>query len=207
MGRKRRKSSKVRGRPRVAKSQYAKDHKRRVGYWPLKAHGTGQQLGSIIRASGTLSPKQQTIVSEFPSLCLQVFSQRVTLKNRGARAYEIMGTQMQSAVEQLALSLTGMYLYANEAGDRPWILKTRGSCKQHPDNETKGIFSLVVCISTDAPYHMLVSSNCQSKATRFACHELSNFSYIVFPACMYHQCRAPESNHRTIMNVLVSAKP
>ena len=113
--------------------------------------------------------------------------------------------RVRSAVERIALSLTGMKLYARKAGDRPWILKTKGSCSQHPDNKGKGIFSLIVCIATDAPYQMLISSNCRSRGTMFASYELTNFSFMVFPACMYHQCRASKSNRRTIMNVLVSA--
>lgn len=205
MGRKRLKSSKARGRARVAKSQFAKDYKRRLGYWPLNQHGTAQQLGSIVRRSGTLSPEQQAVVSEFPKHCTIRYSEKVTLKKSGALAYEIMGTPIQSAVERIALSLTGMKLYARKAGDRPWILKTKGSCSQHPDNKGKGIFSLLVCIATDAPYQMLISSNCRSRGTMFASYELTNFSFMVFPACMYHQCRASKSNRRTIMNVLVSA--
>lgn len=200
------KAAKTRGRPQKPRSQNAWGHLRRRGYWPPKTASTEKQLSTIIRKSGTLPPYLAALAKDLPYLCTHKYSQTVALK-AGAepKAFEVLGSPGEDSVRQIVTEITGMKIYAPEPGDAPWILKTNGSCDEHPDchHTLKGIFSLVICISTDKPYQMAISRNVLDDATQFRYVELTNFAYILFPACMRHKCIADESNQRVILNALV----
>ena len=79
----------------------------------------------------------------------------------------------------------------------------------HPDFPGKGVFTLVVCLSTDHPYRMAISRRRMLfKGERLAPHqyrevELAANDYILFPAALCHKCIAPESNARVIVNALL----
>lgn len=202
------KTGKRPGRPRKARGNAAYQHLRRNGFWPRGA-ASADQLDVIIRDKGTLPSHLQVLAARLPEQCTTPYRDSVALKSSGATAFEVLGTPGEPILETIAFELTGMRPVVPESTDRPWLLKTRGTCKPHPDTENKGVFTLVVCISTTRPYHMAISRRRELyqderlRADQYRKVELDAFDYIVFPACMYHKCIALESNKRVILNTLV----
>ena len=202
------KTGKRRGRPRKARGNAAYQHLRRNGFWPRGASST-DQLDVVIRDQGTLPSHLQALAAGLPDLCTVPYRHSVALKNSGAQAFEVLGTPGEPILERLAFELTGMRPIIPEPTDRPWLLKTRGTCKPHTDVEQKGVFTLVVCISTMQPYEMAISRRRELyqderlRADQYRKISLDTFDYLVFPACMYHKCIALESNKRVILNTLV----
>lgn len=204
------KTGKRPGRPRKTKGNAAYQHLRRNGFWPRGASST-DQLDVIIRDQGTLPSHLQALALRLLDLCTIPYRHSVALKSSGAVAFEVLGTPGEPILERIAFELTGMRPIVPESTDRPWLLKTRGTCKPHSDSDKKNIFTLVVCISTTRPYEMAISrrrelyQNERLRADQYRKIKLDSFDYLVFPACMYHKCIALESNKRVILNTLVKA--
>jgi hypothetical protein len=178
--------------------------------WPRGA-SSSDQLKIIVRAEGKVSPPLVDLAATLPSLCTERYKNEVSIKQKGATAYEIFGTsEGEKVLDTLARALTGgMKPCAPNNTDRPWILETRGACSPHTDFAGKGVFSLVICLQTDKPYKMLISyrKDLLVDDTLTASHyrevTMDTNSYLVFPSCVYHKCVAAEDNCRVIVNTLV----
>ncbi len=197
-----------RGRPRKAKTKAAIQFRRRNGFWPTRTTRR-EQLETIIRATGVLPVHLRSLAADLVTACKERYSCPISLKDAGATAFEVLGSPGESILEEIVLKLTMMKVYAPNPHDRPWILKTRGACNPHSDFNCPGVFTLVVCLETDQPYRMAISRRkelFEGEKLDFDQYyevELKRFSYVIFPSCMIHRCIAPESNSRTILNVLV----
>ena len=196
------------GRPRRAKTKSEYGHLRRNGFWPNGA-APADQLSAIIRSEGTLPRHLRRLASQLMHMCTTPYQNDVTLKAEGAVAFEIFGSKGQAILERIVSELTDMQIYAPMPEDRPWLLKTRGTCDPHWDAAGKGIFTLVICLQTDQPYRMAISHRRVSRngeepaESQYREVELTAFSYIIFPACMIHKCMAQECNTRAIVNTLI----
>ena len=179
--------------------------------WPRGA-SSSDQLNIIVRKEGKLPTHLEDLAATLPDLCTERYKNKVNIKQKGATAYEIFGTvKGEEILKKLAIELTGgMKPCAQNDIDRPWILKTRGTCSPHTDFSGKGVFTLVICLKTDKPYKMLISYRKEllvdETLTESHYREVTmdTNSYFVFPSCVYHKCVAAEDNRRVIVNTLVS---
>ena len=199
-----RRKAKKAGRPSKPKQRKDFNFKYRVGYWP---HNTSvkRQLDHVIRSHGILPDRLASLAEKLPSQCKVPYSRNVGLKQSGAKAFEVTGAEAESSMKEIAAEITKMSIFAPNPEARAWILKTKGDCKQHIDYDLKGVFSLVVCIRTIAPYQMEFSRNRFQEGRVFRTIEMKQYSYVVFPSVLFHRCTTDDTNCRTVLNVLVKA--
>lgn len=188
------------GRKRKALPKSAYDYRRRHGVFPSAS--VDRQLEGIIRASGNLTPTALHSASTLVKLCRKRHPRAVGVKDKGAKAFAIMGTAGETILRSLVTELTGRTLYAPDDEASPWLLRTRGTCVPHVDLQTPMVFTLVICIATDEPYVMKISSNKVYEPTKTREVTLDTGSFILFPANVSHECVAAESNNRTIINAM-----
>ena len=165
-----------------------------------------RQLEGIIRAQGMLTESQLESASTLVGLCKKPHPRAVSVKERGAKAYAIMGTAGETILRSLITEITGRFLYAPDDEASPWILRTHGTCVPHVDLQTPMIFTLVLCIATDEPYDMKISPNKVYEATQTRTVTLDTGSFILFPANVSHECVAARSNKRIILNAMTALK-
>ena len=132
------------GRPLKRKSAADYNHRARHGLWPRGA-SAAEQLKVIVCKQGKLPAHVCRLAAGLPGLCTMPYENDIAIKRKGgATAFEILGTPGEKILNQLAEVLTGMQPYAPNPTDRPWILKTRGTCLPHIDCDDKRVFTLVM---------------------------------------------------------------
>lgn len=193
---------KKRGRKRKALPDSDYEHRRRHGMFPNQSSNP-RQLEGIIRAQGTLSRSALLSARSLTRLCLRPHPRNVSLKGDGAAAYAIMGTAGEPVLRSLVAQLSGRSLYSPDDEASPWLLTTCGTCVPHVDLAQPMVFTLLICVDTEAPYQMRIGANKKFVATRMREVTLTCGSYMIFPSAVSHECVAAENNKRTIINVLI----
>lgn len=193
--------AKKKGRPRKSLSAAEYAHRRRHG--TVASASVTRQLEWIVRMEGSLSRSAFLSARSLVSLCTAPHPRAVSLKEKGAEAFAILGTAGEPIARRLAKMITGREIFAPDAEASPWVLHTRGKCKPHLDHIDARVFTLVICVRTDLPYEMRISCNKQYAPTRYRHVTMTSGSFIVFPSNVAHECAGKETNKRTIVTLLV----
>ena len=195
---------KKRGRPtrRIQRKDF--NVKYRVGYWPNNI-SVKRQLHHVIRSHGSLPSRLATLAEKLPSQCKVPYSRRVNLKQKGATAFEVIDEEAEAIVEEIAKEITNMPVFAPDPEARAWILKTKGSLRSTRRLREKKCLQLGGLHSHRCPLphgdqpkqtaRESALSNDRDEAIQLCC----------LPSVLFHRCVTDETNHRTVLNVLVQA--
>ena len=158
--------------------------------------GPQARLERVNVKQGTLSSEQLDLLAKIQSTKFIEYAGRSTI---GGTPRRLLHTPAEGYFHDL-LATFDLSVYAVEAKDEPWLLGNAGPCGDHIDTSETCKVSLLICLHTDHPYEMHISSNVEKPPLFYRPITMKSGTWITFPSNVFHKCVAEETNKRLILN-------